>query len=74
MFEMDWATFVATPSRLSAGPVDRAERAALLATASRDGVVTNYRYEGVGARAKKARTRLRLFALLACPLMGLLAR
>jgi hypothetical protein len=43
LFEMDWDTFVRTPSRFSAGPVDRAERAALLACASRDGVVTNYR-------------------------------
>lgn len=43
LFEMDWNTFVHTPSRYSAGPVDRAERAELLAIVTRDGVSTNYR-------------------------------
>jgi hypothetical protein len=42
-FEYDWAEFTALPSRLSAGPQDRAERQALLAGVARDGFVTGYR-------------------------------
>ena len=39
LWEMDWATFVQTPSRLTAEPVHRDERARLLERTHRDGYV-----------------------------------
>lgn len=42
LFGMDWAEFTAMPSRLSAGPVERGERAELLARVSRDGYIDDY--------------------------------
>lgn len=42
-FGYDWAEFTALPSRLSAGPQDRAERAELLTGVARDGFVSGYR-------------------------------
>ena len=42
LWEMDWAAFVQTPSRLTAEPVHRDERARLLERTSRDGYVDDY--------------------------------
>ena len=42
LFEMDWDTFVTVPSRLSAGPVHRAERERLLDEVTRRGYIDNY--------------------------------
>lgn len=42
-FGYDWAEFTTLPSRLSAGPQDRAERQALLEGVARDGFVSGYR-------------------------------
>lgn len=42
LFETDWDTFVALPSRLSAGPVHRGERQRLLDTVARQGYIDNY--------------------------------
>ncbi|HEV3357307.1 MAG TPA: MEKHLA domain-containing protein [Pseudonocardiaceae bacterium] len=42
-FGYDWAEFTALPSRLSAGPQDRAERQVLLDGVARDGYVSGYR-------------------------------
>ena len=42
LFELAWADFVRLPSRLSAGPVHRDERARLLALVSRQGYISDY--------------------------------
>jgi hypothetical protein len=42
LWEMDWATFVQTPSRLTAEPLHRDERARLLERTRRDGYVDDY--------------------------------
>jgi len=42
LFEMDWDAFVRLPSRLSAGPVHRAERQRLLEVVTRNGYIDNY--------------------------------
>jgi len=42
LWEMDWATFVQTPSRLTAEPMHRDERARLLERTHRDGYVDDY--------------------------------
>ena len=42
LFEMDWDAFTAMPSRLSAEPVSRKERARLLAEVSRHGFIDHY--------------------------------
>ena len=42
LWEMDWAAFVQTPSRLTAEPVHRDERARLLERTRRDGYVDDY--------------------------------
>lgn len=43
LWEMDLASFLVTPSRLTAEPVHRDERARLLARTQRDGYVDDYR-------------------------------
>jgi hypothetical protein len=43
LFEMNWDELVRTPSRLTAEPLEREARAALLATVSRQGHIDNYR-------------------------------
>jgi hypothetical protein len=43
LWEMDLPTFLKTPSRLTAEPVHRDERARLLARTTRDGYVDDYR-------------------------------
>ncbi len=42
LFEMDWAEFTRLPSRLSAEPLNREERARLLERVARDGYVGDY--------------------------------
>jgi len=42
IFERDWDDFTRLPSRLSAEPDDRAERARLLERVTRDGYVSDY--------------------------------
>lgn len=42
VFEMDWASFVRLPSRLSAEPLLRDERARLLERVARDGCIADY--------------------------------
>lgn len=52
-FEMEFAEFVALPSRFSAEPVARAERAALLARVSRDGFIDDYAGVRISARGRR---------------------
>ena len=56
LWEMDWATFVQTPSRLTAEPVHRDERARLLERTSRDGYVNDY----AGIRISQSGRRFRI--------------
>jgi hypothetical protein len=56
LWEMDWATFVQTPSRLTAEPVHRDERARLLERTSRDGYVDDYS----GIRISQSGRRFRI--------------
>jgi hypothetical protein len=42
LFEMTWDEFTATPSRLSAAPMDRDERAVLLERVTRNGYIDDY--------------------------------
>jgi len=43
LWEMDWQTFTSTPSRYTAEPMERSERAQLLAQAKSQGYISNYR-------------------------------
>ena len=43
LWEMDWAEFTATPSRLTAEPMNRDERAGMLRRVAAHGFVTDYR-------------------------------
>lgn len=56
LFEMDWNAFVRTPSRLSAGPVHRDERARLLEEVARNGYIDNY----AGIRVSKSGRQFRI--------------
>jgi hypothetical protein len=51
LFEMSWQEFTETPSRCSAEPVDREERARLLSEVTRNGYIDNYS----GVRISKTR-------------------
>lgn len=42
LWEMDWESFVGTPSRLTAEPMNQAERARMLERAARDGYIDRY--------------------------------
>ena len=42
LFEIDWQTFISMPSRLSAEPVARTERARLLEKVNREGFIEDY--------------------------------
>lgn len=53
LFEMTWAEFTALPSRLSAEPPNREERARLLATVSSQGFIADY----AGVRISKTGKR-----------------
>jgi hypothetical protein len=56
LWEMDWATFVQTPSRLTAEPMHRDERARLLERTRRDGYVDDY----AGIRVSQSGRRFRI--------------
>lgn len=56
LFEFSWDEFVALPSRLSAEPVQRAEREQLLARVSRQGYISDY----AGIRISKSGRRFRI--------------
>ena len=43
LWQMDWSTFTTTPSRYTAEPMERSERAQLLAQAQAQGYIANYR-------------------------------
>ena len=55
LWEMDLATLVRTPSRLTAEPVHRDERARLLARTLRDGYVDDYAGIRISATGKRFR-------------------
>jgi len=56
LWEMDWETLTRTPSRLTAEPVHRDERARLLARTRRDGYVDDY----AGIRVSSTGRRFRI--------------
>lgn len=56
LFDMNFADFTRLPSRLSAEPLLREERAALLERVTRDGFISDY--AGVRISAKGARFRI----------------
>ena len=53
LFEMDWAKVITTPSRFSAEPVNREERARLMTTVSEQGYIDNYRGVRISATGKR---------------------
>ena len=53
LWEMNWEEFITTPSRLTAEPVNQAERTRMLQETARDGMIRNYR----GARISKSGNR-----------------
>ncbi|HET9917416.1 MAG TPA: MEKHLA domain-containing protein, partial [Candidatus Binatia bacterium] len=53
LFELSWQELIQTPSRLTAEPVHRDERARLLDTVSRNGFIDDYR----GVRISKTGRR-----------------
>ena len=55
LFEMDWASFVRMPSRLSAEPLLREERARVLERVSRDGYISDYSGIRVASSGKRFR-------------------
>ena len=55
LFEMDWASFVRMPSRLSAEPLLREERARVLERVSRDGYISDYSGIRVSSSGKRFR-------------------
>lgn len=56
LFEMNWQEFTALPSRQSAEPPNREERARLLAAVSTQGFIENY----AGVRISKSGRRFRI--------------
>jgi hypothetical protein len=55
LFEMDFATFTRLPSRLSAEPLLRDERARLLERVTRDGIIEDYAGVRISATGKRFR-------------------
>ena len=53
LFEADWATLLAMPSRLSAEPVEQAERARLLARVRDHGFIDNYSGVRISRRGRR---------------------
>lgn len=53
LWEMDWARFTRTPSRLSAEPDERATREALLLRAAERGYIDDYRGVRVSATGRR---------------------
>lgn len=61
LFKMPWETFTATPSRFTAEPQNRDERARMLAQAARDGFIDDYsgiRIASDGSRFRIARATI----------------
>lgn len=56
LWEMDWETLIQTPSRLTAEPLEREERARLLAEVTRDGFTSHY----AGIRISSSGRRFRI--------------
>lgn len=56
LFEMDWSSFTRLPSRYSAEPVNREERARLLAEVTQHGHIANYQ----GVRISSSGNRFRI--------------
>jgi len=57
LWDMDWNTFTALPSRLSAEPDEQFARSQLLSRAARDGFIADY--TGVRVSSKGQRFRIR---------------
>lgn len=55
LFEMDFASFVRLPSRHSAEPIERQERARLLERVSRDGFIDDYAGVRISATGRRFR-------------------
>ncbi|MGB0713322.1 MAG: MEKHLA domain-containing protein [Gammaproteobacteria bacterium] len=53
LFEMSWAAFTGLPSRRSAEPVNREERARLLSRVSSDGYIDDYRGIRISASGRR---------------------
>ena len=57
LFETGWPDFVSTPSRLSAEPMERAQRALLLTSVSRRGFIDDYSGIRISATGRRFRIR-----------------
>lgn len=55
LFEMDWGAFTQLPSRMSAEPLLREERARLLERVARDGCITDYAGVRISATGRRFR-------------------
>jgi len=53
LWEMDWNTFTQTPSRLTAEPVNREERARMLQQAKTQGYISDYRGVRISRTGKR---------------------
>ena len=53
LFELNWSDLTATPSRLTAAPAHRDERARLLASVARHGFIDDYRGVRVSKRGRR---------------------
>lgn len=53
LWEMDWEQFTQTPSRLTAEPVNREERARMLAQATTHGYISDYRGVRISRSGKR---------------------
>jgi len=56
LWELDWQTFTQTPSRLTAEPIERADRELLLQQAKQQGFISNYQ----GVRISRTGQRFRI--------------
>jgi len=55
LWEMDWIHFTQTPSRLTAEPVNREERARMLLQAQKQGYISDYRGIRISSSGKRFR-------------------
>ena len=53
LWEMDWGTFTQTPSRLTAEPINREERARMLQQAQTQGYISDYRGVRISRTGKR---------------------
>lgn len=53
LWEMDWTQFTQTPSRLTAEPVNREERARMLSQARKQGYLSDYRGIRISSSGKR---------------------